>query len=132
MKRLVDGLENVPHPAIAKAVVAVYVSYGDSEYREAVRAASQLRDNHLAQFLRMLAISRQYETVPVRFKIRRAPIHDSVAGKKRIDTRKLLVLRLLRLNKKKTVRAWVQDTRDWMIKQDVPDFDKRLVARLLT
>ena len=132
LKRLVDGLENVPHPAIAKAVVAVYVSYGDSEYREAVRASSELRDNHLAQFLRMLAISRQYETVPVRFKIRREPIHDSVAGKKRIDTRKLLVLRLLRLNKKKTVSAWVQDTRDWMIKQDVPDFDKRLVARLLT
>lgn len=131
LKRLVNRLENVQHPAIAKAVVAVYVSFGDSEYRDAVKAASQLQDNHLAQFLRMLAICRQYETVPVRFKIRREPILDSVAGKKRIDTRKLLVLRLLRLNKKKTVMAWLRDTRDWMIKQDIPDFDKRLVTRLL-
>ncbi len=132
LKRLVGSLESVAHPAIAKAVVAVYASYGDGEYREAEKAASQLRDNHLAQFLRMLAISRQYQTVPERFKIRREPIYDSVAGKKRVDTRKLLVLRLLRLNKKKTVLAWVQSTRDWMVKQDVPDFDKRLVVRLLT
>ncbi|MFZ1546970.1 MAG: RNA-directed DNA polymerase, partial [Candidatus Nitrotoga sp.] len=127
MKRLVSNLDNVPHPAIAKAVVAVYVSYGLAEYQEAVSAASRLRDNYLAHFLRMVDLSLQYDPVPDRFKIRREPVYDTVAGLKRVDMRKLLVLRLLRLNNKKTVRKWIMDTRDWMVKQDVSDFDKGLV-----
>lgn len=132
LKKLVNNLEDVPHPSIAKAVVAVYVSYGAAEYQEAVSAASRLRDNHLGHFLRMLAVSIHYETVPERFKIRREPVYDPVAGKKRIDTRKLLVLRLLCLNEGKTVKKWIHDTRESMTKQDISDFDKRLVARLLT
>ncbi len=132
LKRLVGRLEDVPHPVIGKAIVAVYVSYGESTYREAVKEVSCLRDNYLAQFLRMLDISMQYDTVPERFKIRRESVYDTVEGVKRIDMRKLLVLRLLRLNKKTAVRTWIRDTREWMTKQDVSDFDKRLIARLLT
>lgn len=132
MKRLVANLDDVPHPAIAKAVVAVYVSYGHAEHQEAVSAASRLRDNFLAHFLRMIDLGLQYDLVPDRFKIRREPVYDTVAGTKRVDMRKLLVLRLLRLNEKKTVRKWVRDTRDWMVKQDVSDFDKKLVTRLLS
>ncbi|OGQ96507.1 MAG: hypothetical protein A2521_09490 [Deltaproteobacteria bacterium RIFOXYD12_FULL_57_12] len=132
LKRHLNNLEGLALPAIAKAVVAVYVSYGDLEYRAAVDAASKLRDNYLAHFFRMLDISMQYSTVPDRFIIRREPVYDIVAGKKRIDMRKLLVLRLLRLNKKIGVRNWVRDTRDRMIKQDISDFDKGLVAKLLS
>jgi hypothetical protein len=131
LKKIVGNIENVPHPAIAKAVMAVYVSYGEKEYHEAVNSASHLRNNYLAHFLRMLEVSIQYEIVPERFKIRREPTYDSVAGRKRIDMRKLLVLRLLRLNNKKPVRKWVRDTREWMKKQDVSSFDKHLVLRLL-
>ena len=79
----------------------------------------------------MIDLSLQYEAVPERFKIRREPVYDSVAGMKRIDMRKLLVLRLLRLNDEKAVRKWVRDTRDWMAKLDVSAFDKNLVKRLL-
>lgn len=104
LKRLVNNLETIQIPAIAKAAVAVYSSFSDTEYQEAVSAASLLRDNHLAHFLRMLDVSIHYKTVPVRFKIRRDPVYDSVAGEKRVDMRKLLVLRLLRLNKEKAVR----------------------------
>lgn len=132
LKRLLSRLEDVPHAAIAKAVVAVYVSFGEKERQEAANAASRLRDNYLAQFLRMLDVSTQYATVPERFKIRREPVYDPVAGKRRIDTRKLLVLRLLRLNKNKPVSTWLRATRDWMMRQNVPDFDKRVVRRLLT
>ncbi len=132
MKRLVANLDDVPHPAISKAVVAVYVSYGLAEYQEAVSAASRLRNNHLAHFLRMIDLSLQYDSVPDRFKIRREPVYDTVAGMQRVDMRKLLVLRLLRLNESKAVKRWVRDTRDWMTKQDVSPFDKGLVKRLLT
>ncbi len=131
MKRLVSTLDKIPHPAIAKAVVAVYVSYGHVEYQEVVDAASRLRDNYLAHFLRTLDLSFQYKTVPERFKIRREPVYDTVAGMKRVDMRKLLVLRLLRLNEDKNVKKWVRNTRDWMNKQDVSAFDKKLIARLL-
>lgn len=132
LKRLVSGLDEIPPPAIAKAVVAVYASYGRTHYEEAVNASSCLRDNYLAHFLRMLDVSIHYETVPERFKIRREPVYDPVAGRKRIDMRKLLVLRLLRLNEKKAVRKWICETRDWMTMQDISDFDKNLVTRLLT
>lgn len=131
LKRFVNNLEDVPHPAIAKAVVAVYVSYGPDKYQEAVKAASRLQDNHLGHFLRMLAVSTQYEIVPDRFRIRRDPVYDPVAGKKRIDTRKLLVLRFLLLNEGRAVKKWIRDTSQWMIKQEVSDFDKQLVAKLL-
>jgi hypothetical protein len=131
LKRLVRKPEEISHHAIGKAVVAVYASYGPTHYREAVNAASRLRDNYLAHLLRMLDVSIQYETVPERFKIRREPVYDAVAGRKRIDMRKLLVLRLLGLNNKKSVRIWIRDTRAWMIKEDISDFDRRLVKRLL-
>jgi hypothetical protein len=131
LNRLVKSLDRLPHPAIAKAVVAVYVSYGLAEYQKAVNVASRLRDNYLAQFFRMLDIMIQYETIPERFKIRREPIFDIVAGIKRIDMRKMLVLRLLRLNEKKEVRKWVRDTMVWMTMQRLSRFDKRLVAKFL-
>lgn len=131
LKRLVGELSHLPHPAIAKAVVAVYVSYGGAEYQEAVDAASRLRDNYLAHFLRMIDVSLSYKAVPERFKVRREPVYDSVAGMKRIDMRKLLVIRLLRLNKEAAVVKWIRDARNWMQKQDISDFDKNLIGRLL-
>lgn len=132
LKRLVSELDRVPHPAIAKAVVAVYASYGVAEYKSAKNAASHLRDNYLAHFLRMLHTSLQYETVPERFKIRREPVPDTVSGRKRIDVRKLLVIRLLKLNRNKSVADWVRDAKQYMAAQDVSDFDKQLVLRLLS
>lgn len=131
LKKVVSDLESAEHPAIAKAAVAVYCSYGRTYYQEACDAASRLRDNHLAHFLKMLSVSQQYSTVPNRFKFRRDPLPDVVGGKKFFDMRRLLTLRLLALNDKRTVKKWLRDAKEKMLKMDVSDYDKILTGRLL-
>jgi len=131
LNRHVTNLDKTPHPAIAKAALAVYVSYGIEEYRVAEAEASLLRDNYLAYFLRMVRACMDYDDVPERFKVRRAPNYDPVSGNKRVDMRKLLALRLLTLNNKKSVRKWVDDARHWMMQQEVSQYDKMLVENLL-
>ncbi len=131
LKSIVDRLNNVAHPAIGKAVVAVYVSYGNRQYKHAIRAASKLRDNYLAYFFAMIDTAIHYNEIPERFKIRRQPVFDSVAGIKRLDMRKLLTLRLLKLNKKKVVADWVSSSVTWICEQDISDYDKNLCKRLL-
>lgn len=131
LKRHTQRLKDSHHPAIAKAVVAVYASFGKDEYREVVNAASRLQDNYLAHFLQMLNTSREYREVPTRFKIRRELINDTVAARKRVDIRKLLALRLLKLNDRKAVKRWVDESREWILRQNISDFEKALVNRLL-
>lgn len=130
-KKIIRQLDSMP-PSIGKAVAVVYASYGRKEYEEVVQAASTLRDNYLSEFLRMLAGLLEYENVPERFKIRRKPVYDPVLGRCRVDMRKLLVLRLLRLNHKKPVGKWIDDTRQWMQNQSISSFDKSLVEKLLS
>ena len=132
LRSRVRDLARAADPAIGKAVAVVYASYGESELQEVVEAASQLRDNYLADFLRMLQGMREYEGVPTRFKIRRRPVWDSVAGRWRIDMRKLLVLRLLRLNERPAVAAWVRQTRSWIVDKELSSFDQALVNRVLS
>ena len=132
LKRLVKSMEASPHPAVAKAVAAVYASYGTDEYKEVVDSASRLQDNYLAHFLQMLNASRRFTEVPERFKIRREPIADTVAGHKRIDIRRLLILRLLMLNRNRKVTRWVMESKDWMLRQKISEFDKNLIDRLLS
>ena len=129
-KKIIQQLDSTP-PAIGKAVAVVYASYGIEEYKEVVRAASKLRNNYLSEFLRMLAAALEYTNVPERFKIRRQPVYDAVAGQEQIDMRKILVLRLLRLNRDRSVEKWIEDTRQWMQKQNISSFDKSLVEKLL-
>lgn len=131
LKRLIGGLEDLPTPAIAKALVAVYVSFGRVEYQYAANAASRLRENHVGDFLKMLDVSLAYTAVPERFKIRRQTIKDLAPNVTRVDMRKLLVLRFLRLNAKDSVKKWVVDARSWMGRQKVSRFDKKIIERLL-
>jgi hypothetical protein len=131
LERLVGNLEDGHYHAITKAVVVVYASFGVAEYNKAKGAISRLRDNYLAHMFRMLDACVTYETVPERFKIRREPLFDFVACMKRVDMRKLLVLRLLQLNERTAVGSWIRETKKWMMKQDISDFDKRMVAKLL-
>ena len=130
-RKIVKHLSDDTHPAIGKAVAVVYASYGISEYEEVIKAASKLRNNYLSQFLRMLDVALEYKNVPERFKIRRQPVPDSVSGKLRVDMRKLLVLRLLNLNNNDPVSQWIDDTRGWIVGQEISSFDKKLVERLL-
>ena len=73
----------------------------------------------------------QYRQVPERFKIRRDPVYDAVAGRHRIDVRKLLAIKLLSLNSRKSVQRWVSDARQYMLNKDISPFDKALVRKLL-
>ena len=130
-RKIVKHLSDDTHPAIGKAVAVVYASYGINEYKEVINAASKLRNNYLSQFLRMLDIALEYQNVPERFKIRRQPIHDPVSGQRRIDMRRLLVLRLLNLNSRRSILKWIDDTRRWIIEQQISSFDKKLVKKLL-
>lgn len=131
IKRLVNNSDQIKHPAILKALVAVFVAYGTKEFQEAKHVASRLQDNHLALFIRQIDELTRLRQVPDRFKIRRQPINDTVSGHKRVDVRKLLVLRLLRLNNHATVQKWLRETHAWMCSQDIPACDKSLVNRLL-
>ncbi len=131
LKKIIANLDSVAHPAIAKAVVGVYCSYGKAYFEEVCDAASRLRDNHLAHFLKMLSVSLQYNTVPERFKFRRDPVFDVVAGKQFFDMRRLLILRFLRLNDKKPVKKWLLDARKKMLAHKVSAYNKALATRLL-
>lgn len=89
---LVGRLRDV-HPAVGKAVSVVYASYGKVEYDEVVTAASKLQDNYLSDFLSLLEVALCYAGVPKRFNILIEPSFDAVSYCKRVDMRKLLVLR---------------------------------------
>ena len=130
-RKIVKHLSDDTHPAVGKAVAVVYASYGTGEYEEVIKAASKLRNNYLSQFLRMLDVALEYENVPKRFKIRRESVYDSVSGQRRVDMRKLLVLRLLSLNNRRSILKWIDDTRGWIVGQEISSFDKKLVQKIL-
>lgn len=119
------------HPAVGKAAAVVYASYGKVEYVEVVNAASKLQDNFLSDFLSMLEVSLHSTSVPKRFLVLREPSFDSVSYCKRVDIRKLLVLRLLRLNEHSSSTRWLSDAQSELLKKSVSTFDKALVKRML-
>ena len=130
LRRFVSSLDALPAP-VGKSVAVVYAAYGDDEYREVVAAASKLRDNYLSDFLVMLGEAINYKSVPERFKVRRIPNFDAVSERKWIDMRKILVLKLLRLNQDPTVLQWLIDACVWMKKEAISNFDMKLVDKVL-
>jgi hypothetical protein len=131
LKRLVSNLENAPHPAIGKAAVAVYVSYGTEQVRDTEVAVSRIRESYLSQFMRGIQDIGKYAQVPDRFKIRRETKFDDLQRRQFVDMRRLLVLRLLRLNRRQIVREWLREAVEATDGIDVSQFDKRLIRRLL-
>ena len=129
LRRAVTSLATL-HPAVGKAAAVVYASYGHTEYQEVVAAASRLRDNYLSDFLSMLDLALTYQSVPKRFLTRRDAIFDPISRRRRFDIRRLLVLRLLRLNEGAAVGQWLHNAKVWMLKQDVSMFDKNLVRKM--
>lgn len=127
---LVGRLRDV-HPAVGKAVSVVYASYGKIEYDEVVTAASKLQDNYLSDFLSLLEVALCYAGVPKRFNILIEPSFDAVSYCKRVDMRKLLVLRLLRLSEHPNSMKWLLGAQNALLKKDVSTFDKALVERML-
>ena len=79
----------------------------------------------------MLGEAINYETVPERFKVRRTPNFDAVSERHWIDMRKILVLRLLRLNKNSSVAQWLMDASASMKKKAISNFDMALIDKVL-
>lgn len=125
LRRAVRSIATL-HPAVGKAAAVVYASYGRAEHQEVIKAASKLRDNYLSDFLAMLDVAIEYQIVPKRFLARRDPVFDPMSRRKRFDIRRLLVLRLLRLNGGKAVRHWLTQVELSMLRQAGSTFDRNL------
>ena len=130
LRRIVGRLKEV-HPAVGKAVSVVYASYGKAEYVEVINAASKLQDNFLSDFLSMLEVARCSTSVPRRFLVLRELSFDSVSDCERVDIRKLLVLRLLRLNEHPSSARWLSDSHNVLLKKRISTFDRALLKRML-
>ena len=130
LRAIVGRLKDV-HPAVGKAVSVVYASYGKAEYVEVINAASKLQNNFMSDFLSMLEVSRRSTSVPKRFLILRELSFDSVSDRKRVDIRKLLVLRLLHLNEHPNSVQWLSDSQNVLLKKGISTFDRALVKRML-
>ena len=130
LRALVGRLSGL-HPAVGKAVSVVYASYGKEEYIEVVTAASKLQDNYLSDFLSMLDVALRYANVPKRLNVLKELSFDAVSRRKQVDMRRLLVLRLLRLNECPNSMNWLSGAQNVLLKKGVSAFDKALVKRML-
>jgi hypothetical protein len=126
-KRAVDA---APHAAL-RASAIVYSSYGLAEYEEIRELASQMFRNPLAETVRMVNRIRAFKSVPDSYKRRVRVDFDAVSARHFLDTRVLLVTRLLRLNKSATVTSWVKVKVREMTKKELSSFDRALLTRLL-
>jgi len=131
LKRILDDPDRVVAPGIVRSCAIVYASFGVDCLTAIRKSASKLLRNHLSQTVRFLEEIRRYQTVPDRYKARLYVAKDSVAGRKFVDMRILLMARLLLLSNSKSVSDWVADWNKKALVEPVSDFDQLLLKRLL-
>ena len=120
----------VPFQCVRAAGI-VCASYGVEAFEEMRRAAGAMLRNHLSTLVRLVAEIQSFLEVPDRYKNRLSFSFDSVAGRKYVDMRVLLMARLLLLSKRHAVRNWVQEWRDTAMREEISDYDRRLISRLI-
>jgi hypothetical protein len=130
LRRCFDGTRDKASERTVRSAAIVYASYGIDEFREVRRAAARLWKHQLADMVRLAERIMKYEKVPDRFKLRLKPFQDSSLGKQYIDMRNLLAVRLLCLNRRSRVVAWLRDERRKLLQAGLSPFDKALVGRL--
>lgn len=126
-----DRRRALPSRLIRSAAI-VYASGGKREFTEVRRAAAALLLNPLGLMVRLLLRIMKFRDVPERYKARLNTRWDSVKGKPYLDMRMLVTARLLALNRQKNVKQWLISWTAKMRKEKISDFDKRLLARLVT
>jgi len=131
LKRMLEDVERVVSPGVVRSCAIVYTSFGANCFRSMRRSASTLLRNHLSQTVRFVQEIRRYSTVPDRYKARLYVANDSVAGRKYVDMRVMLMARLLLASKSRKVIDWVADWKRKIRSEPVSEFDKRLIKRLL-
>jgi hypothetical protein len=107
----------------------VYASFGRDCFSAIRKSASRLLRNHLSQTVRFLEEIRRYQTVPDRYKARLYVAKDSVAGRKYVDMRVMLMTRLLLLSSSRNVRDWVAEWSRKAVAERISAFDQGLLRR---
>jgi len=131
LKRMLDDPDRVVSAGVVRSCAIVYASFGNECFKAARKSASRLLRNHLSQTVRFLEEIRRYDSVPNAYKARLYAATDSVAGRRFLDMRIILMSRLLLLNRSKNVRAWIEDWKKQMLRSGSSSFDQKLVKRLL-
>lgn len=131
LKRCFSDERAIPSAHLLRSAAVVYASYGDREFGEVRRSASRLMHNYLASSVKLVDRIRKYTTVPDRYKARLKSRYDSVAGKRYVDMRALLTVRLLRLARAPQAVKWVSDWKANILSQPISPYDRRLVNKLL-
>jgi hypothetical protein len=121
----------IARPAqLIRASAIAYSTFGSSEFSEVRKAAAQLLNNPLALMVRMVKRIQALPDVPNRFKNRLTLRFDSVAGKRYLDMRTLVAAKLLKLNKRKTIRAWLRQWGNEAKRKHISKFDRDLIKAL--
>jgi hypothetical protein len=131
LRRCFENRDRRTARQVVRAAAIVYASYGLKTFREVRRAAGTMLRNHLSTLVRLVDEIRSYSSVPDRYKARLTLGSDSVAGRKFVDMRVVLMARLLLLSEKQPVRGWVIQWRKSMVAAEISDYDRRLLRRLV-
>jgi hypothetical protein len=131
LRRLLNEKASVLSGNAIRAIALVQASYGHKEFAGVREIASKLLRNYLAGVVLMIERIRGYEDVPTRYANRLRPRFDSVGGKRFVDTRALLTVCLLALNKTVSVQAWIEQWRQRTETLDLSSFDHSLISRVL-
>ncbi|MGD9791132.1 MAG: hypothetical protein AB7Q00_08830 [Phycisphaerales bacterium] len=114
----------------ARSAAVIYAGFGIDKAEEVEQAAAAVLRNPLAELVLMCRAITEYNEVPDRWGLRSKVAFDPVTQGVYIDTRGLAAIRLLGLNTHTKVRAWLSDKYRELLKIDLSDFDKRMLARL--
>jgi hypothetical protein len=128
---MLEDVDRVVSPGVVRSCAIVYTSFGADCFRSMRNSASTLLRNHLSQTVRFVEEIRRYSKVPDRYKARLYVANDSVAGRKYVDMRIMLMARLLLASKSRQVTDWVADWKRKIRSEPISEYDKRLLKRLL-
>lgn len=127
-----DHIDGVPHSAV-RACAVVYASYGRAHYTAMRAVAGRMLKGELSECIRMLDQLVGYDAVPQRFNVQLQPIWDAMTRTDVVQMRRLLIARLLRLNRKPGVREWLsKGVATVLARPALDEFDRRLIRRLVT
>jgi hypothetical protein len=129
LRRFFRETKVAKHVQLVRASSIAYATYGRAEFTEVRRAAAFLLNNPLALMVRMVKRVQKLQQVPDRFKARLNLRYDAVAGRPYLDMRTYVAGRLLRLNKRKGIRNWLQQWAKQMTKKRLSRFDRKLLKR---
>jgi hypothetical protein len=131
LRALLTSGESLPE-GLMRAVAVTYASDGLAEFQQVRRITARLWTHRLSDVVRLAERIRQYRKIPDRFKLKYTLSFDSSTGRRFVDLRNLLAVRLLYLNQNTAVRKWLNAERQKLLAQpQLSHFDRSLVVRLI-